>query len=576
LNNSKLISISLKKIVSYFCIRNPFTIKEVIMLSKIKCSYLLHLSILNICFAQVPPPTLLPGESWTKLFSISYDYQSNGSIRYIVQDPAHPENLCAIMMAVTDTINPQRYVYFSYREGNNWNTAAPVNSVYNQGFPCIDLTNAGQPVISLHESSVPAKTIAYKDVLFGTESFTQIGEFPLLLWTQISGISNGNIVICGTNSSGGAYSYYNGTNWSQLIQLPNTGGSSGAFSTEAGPDGLVYIFGIDYGSPSTFGNKLWTSTNSGVNFTLQTGLSAPPDFLLSGSDTLASFIDGGRQGIYVGDEIHLVYSVYSTNSEALPLPNTVWFKKAKIIHWSPSTGIDTVAGRYNMPNVTDTLLHALVTPLCQPSVGSLNGLIYVIFTAFLRGNKQLVDNGDMVNTGEIFVTYSTNNGNSWSTPVNFTNTPNIEEKHSSVIRNLIPTPGDSEGVFFIRDLKAGGWVNVPAWGTAPVYGIYKRLISGYPGIKRDLEIVKEYKLFQNYPNPFNPATTISYYIEKSGVVTLKIFNILGEEVTVLVNGYQTKGSKEINFEASNLPSGAYFYTLSADDFKDTKAMVLIK
>ncbi|MCI0716128.1 MAG: hypothetical protein L0Y77_07405 [Chlorobi bacterium] len=169
-------------------------------------------------------------------------------------------------------------------------------------------------------------------------------------------------MVCGTHSTGGVYSYYNGTTWSPLIQLPNTGGPSGSFSTEAGPNGLVYIFGIDYASPVAFGNKLWTSTNGGINFTLKTGPNAPPDFLISGSDTLASYADGGRQGIYVGNEIHLVYSVYSTNSEVLPLPNTKWFKKAKIVHWSPSTGIDTVAGRYNMPNMTDTLLHALVTP----------------------------------------------------------------------------------------------------------------------------------------------------------------------------------------------------------------------
>ena len=554
---------------------NPLS-KGVNMLTKSAFSFLLFLSTFNICFAQVPPPTLLTGESWTKLFSVSYDYQSNGSIRYIVQDPSRPEYLCAIMMAATDTINPQRYVYFSYRNGNNWDSAIPVNNVYNQGFPCIDITNSGIPIISLHETSVPSKTIVYKDAIFGAASFTQIGEFPLLFWPQISGISNGNIVICGTNISSGAYSYYNGTNWSQLIQLPNTGGSSGAFSIESGPNGLVNIFGVDFNSSSTYGNMLWTSTNGGLNFTLQTGSNAPPLFLLSGSDTLASYIDGGRQGIYVGDEIHLVYSVYSTNSEVLPQPNTVWFKKAKIIHWSPSTGIDTVAGRYNMPNVTDTLLHALVTPLCQPSIGFFNGYIYVTFTAFLRGNKQMVDNGDMVNAGEIFVTYSTNNGNSWSTPVNFTNTPNIEEKHSSVIRNLIPPPGDSVGVFFIRDLKAGGWVNVPAWGTAPVYGIYKRLIYGLPGIKQDLEILREYKLYQNYPNPVNPSTTISYYLEKSGTVTLKVFNILGKVVSVLVNSYQTKGAKEIKFDASNLPSGVYFYTLTAGDFKDTKVMVLIK
>jgi hypothetical protein len=86
--------------------------------------------------------------------------------------------------------------------------------------------------------------------------------------------------------------------------------------------------------------------------------------------------------------------------------------------------------------MADTITHALVTPVCQPSIGIYNGILYVVYTAFLRGNTQVVQDGSVVNAGEIFLTFSTDNGNTWSTPANITNTPNIEEKHPSQLEIL--------------------------------------------------------------------------------------------------------------------------------------------
>lgn len=90
------------------------------------------------------------------------------------------------------------------------------------------------------------------------------------------------------------------------------------------------------------------------------------------------------------------------------------------------------------------------------------------------------------------------------------------------------------------------------------------------------EIPKLFRLYMNYPNPFNPSTIIKYDIPKAGFVSLKIFNMLGEEVTVLENGIVQAGVYEKVFDASNLPSGIYFYKLSSGDFSETRKMALIK
>ena len=86
----------------------------------------------------------------------------------------------------------------------------------------------------------------------------------------------------------------------------------------------------------------------------------------------------------------------------------------------------------------------------------------------------------------------------------------------------------------------------------------------------------EFTLEQNYPNPFNPSTIISYQLPVSGDVTLKVYDILGNEITTLVDEYKPAGKFEVEFSASALPSGVYFYQLRGGSFIETKKMLLLK
>ena len=85
------------------------------------------------------------------------------------------------------------------------------------------------------------------------------------------------------------------------------------------------------------------------------------------------------------------------------------------------------------------------------------------------------------------------------------------------------------------------------------------------------------KLYQNYPNPFNPKTIINYELRSAGFVTLKVYNIKGEEITVPVNENQHAGYYEIRFDGSDIPSEIYFYSLyNGANIIDTKRMILLK
>jgi len=92
----------------------------------------------------------------------------------------------------------------------------------------------------------------------------------------------------------------------------------------------------------------------------------------------------------------------------------------------------------------------------------------------------------------------------------------------------------------------------------------------------DETIADNFELNQNYPNPFNPATNIGFRISTSEFVSLKVFNVLGSEVAVLINEEKHAGYYEVEFDASDLTSGIYYYRINAGNYSETKKMILLK
>ncbi|GEM_PF-2183543 len=121
--------------------------------------------------------------------------------------------------------------------------------------------------------------------------------------------------------------------------------------------------------------------------------------------------------------------------------------------------------------------------------------------------------------------------------------------------------------------------------TASTEGLHLGDLNWYPDEKaqwltdvkqEDNKIVNEFRIYQNYPNPFNPSTNIKFSVPREADVTLKVFNVLGEEVTTLVNKTMKPGTYNVQFNAKDLTSGIYFYTLTSDNFVQTKKMLLLK
>jgi len=125
-----------------------------------------------------------------------------------------------------------------------------------------------------------------------------------------------------------------------------------------------------------------------------------------------------------------------------------------------------------------------------------------------------------------------------------------------------PTP-DSFAVVgskkFVADIVTGNLVSVT--------GVEDRGSEG---------MATGYALAQNYPNPFNPTTTIGFSIKNAEFSTLKVYDLLGREVAVLVNERMAAGVHEVTFDAAGLAGGVYFYRLQAGDFHQTNRLLLLK
>jgi len=218
------------------------------------------------------------------------------------------------------------------------------------------------------------------------------------------------------------------------------------------------------------------------------------------------------------------------------------------------------------PVIKDVYLAGAVLPLVWPGDGWPNSDLSKIIKLYDDGTNGDVTAGDKIFSADVIFgkysvltaiyKYSINYGDSLNNGGG-----NDNENAAEINHTLVMTP------------KMSGATVVDTFGVAKVSDLTNITgvqVDNLPGV------VATYSLDQNFPNPFNPSTTINFAIPKTGVVSLKIYDLLGKEVMTLLNAEKEAGKYSVTFNASKLGSGVYFYTLKSNGYSESKKMMLLK
>jgi len=196
-----------------------------------------------------------------------------------------------------------------------------------------------------------------------------------------------------------------------------------------------------------------------------------------------------------------------------------------------------------------------------------------------------VDQMGMIPLSPIYVSFNINPGEPGGGPPSGFKTDSTGRAHN--VTETLPEDMDYSPFWLVNiydnadfemvhDLQTAQMANILVVGAAKVNCpvVVNESASAVEQVGNSLP--DNYSLGQNYPNPFNPSTTIRFSVSKNELISLKVYNSIGEEVTELVNQVLPTGDYAIDFDASDLTSGVYFYTLKAADYTSSKKMILLK
>jgi hypothetical protein len=240
--------------------------------------------------------------------------------------------------------------------------------------------------------------------------------------------------------------------------------------------------------------------------------------------------------------ISIIDSLPSTGIYDWTVPNTLISQaRVKIFDLTDPNTFDVSDGPF-------TIQSSKVINVIRPNGGEI-----------LEGGNSYEINWSSNDVEDVKIEYSINNGASWDLIIN--STPST----GAYLWN-VPAILTNQGRIKISDIT-----------TPSIYDVSNNTFRiNYTVDVNDQKYSYEYSLYQNYPNPFNPSTRIEYSIPENAYVSLNIYDVLGNLICTLVAEEKIAGHYSVEFDASNIPSGLYFYRLITSEFSDTKKMILLK
>jgi hypothetical protein len=507
-----------------------------------------------------------------------YDYQSNGgAVQHVQVNPANG-NIHVCYMLSEDSAafaTSRRTGYaFSTNNGATWNTFNNVRVPARlSGFPTITLLkgpNAGLPAIGNHSTITGTQSTVFIDSPEGAGAFSELNAPPLTpsanqpIWPNVAGASDGSIVMASSPNQAPEQNFWTRTDdfssWSAWVQFPDTNNRGGRYPTYANDNNYV---GTLHNAGNAGGAWWMVSTNNGQTWgSAQNAYPMSPPGRQTATDTFRIWV--GVDFIWEGNNPLMTIGEQNLTTGRV--------NQGQILFWSQATGFVPVGNTLNTPNVAYPIIaQSNHLNIGWPVIAKSGNTLVIVYQAF---TNDTASNG--LNYGDIFYSRSENNGVSWSAPQNITNTSNLDERWPSVSRW---NPPGFVNITWQEDPEPGSYViATPDAGARPARTrqVFYRLPIPTLSVGEGGTLANSFKLSQNYPNPFNPATKIDYTVGQAGPVSIKVFNMLGQEVATVLNENVAAGSYQATFDGTHLASGVYVYKMTAGAYQESKKMVLMR
>ncbi|MBD3169050.1 MAG: T9SS type A sorting domain-containing protein [candidate division Zixibacteria bacterium] len=474
-----------------------------------------------------------------------------------------------------------RHIYYNFIDNGgfvSWSSGTQISTSAGAGFPDLGVFPNGTGAVVYHNTN-------NNNCNFGKDSGQGFGLFSIIdipdevpgeataYWPKVSRDSSGTWHAVATSYAMSTelpfiytYSTNDGANWASPVLVDTVVNMtpfpvSSRVSTKTA---IVWGRPIDISSPDYYDSDLYyVQSADGSTWDYNTKVNVTN---YSGADTLRVFTDIDAAYDY-NDNLHIVWSAvvyYAGSGDAMN-------DSSALFHWSSATGIDTIATAFenSAPSLYDL-------NIAKVNIGvDVNNNLFAVWTRFTNSDKSA---GGYSN-GDIYYAYSTDAGNTWSTPENLTDSQsdgctagNCDSDHWPA---LAETVDQYLHILYIHDTDAGSIVQGEGSEAISQVMYYKHENPLWVGID-DKQQPREYELtLSNYPNPFNSVTVFEFPPVEEGELT--VYNLLGEKVAEI----EVANSSRIEWDGRNisgreLASGVYFARLHAGDNTLTRRILMLK
>lgn len=510
-------------------------------------------------FAQLPGDTV----GYTQ-----YNYQTNGSTgNRIAVDNAGGVHFAWMWGEIGFT----RRVYYSYLSPNGnwaWPRAGSEVSYRNQSGYCqIDATADDRAMIGYHCS---------ESLLVAIDAYVGLGIFDYfrpslnlisLRWPYLTISLDGNIHAIGSAGSQGSNDFFyarsgnGGLTWTAPALVAQASLLSPMIASSPVSNKAAIVFNRYIDSDVTQNDVYYIESSDGLNWDFDGGRVNITGYG-GDTDSIGAYSDLDANYDY-NDNLHIIWNAHWPSGD-----------RVFLFHYDPLSGTIHEIALLDMPELdTCEFRYNLAINKMSIATDSSSGDLFAVYTRFDTSDCSR----DGFANGEIYLQRSSDQGTNWTTPQNITNSRTPDCYDGFCASDIAPSVADKVTdylhIFYLRETHCN-WQNDPVCdGNVMLYYPYNIRETSLDGGEPS---PRQFTLAPNYPNPFNAQTEIKFSLEKSSFVNLTIYDITGRKAAVLADGWYAAGSHTLNWDASGMSSGMYYYRLTTTSGSEIRKMMLLK